>query len=149
MALQSNGQISIDDIFVELGYSSGHTDSSLSTATNLAQGSSTITNTPDLFSDWYSYSHCSDPFPNPPGSRTAAKIGPGIIKVAWGTNPDADNYTHRRSTNGSSWTNETTTSSLSYSTSLPTGNWYWQVRSNNCSGNSSWGNMSPYPFNLT
>lgn len=99
-------------------------------------------------SGFYGYSHCADPTPSTPASRTASDIGPGIISVGWASTTYADNYTHRRSTNGSSWTSTLTTSSTSYSTSIALGNWYWQVRANGCNGSSSYGNMSPYPVNI-
>jgi len=148
MALPGSGALSLNDINVELGNSSSSV-ASMDTMTAAAIGDSNITNQPDAVSDWYNYSHCIESVPSTPGSRTAADIGSAIIQVTWASVANADSYTHRRSTNGSTWTNETTTTSLSYSTSISPGNWYWQVRANNCAGSSSYGNMSPYPVNIT
>ena len=98
--------------------------------------------------DFYGLNQCGASTPAIPGSRTASEPFSGVIQVSWASVAAADDYTHRRSTNGSTWTNTLTTTSTSYSTSIASGNWYWQVRSNNCAGSSSYGNMSPYPINI-
>ena len=56
MVLPASGEISYNDINIELGNASGSAASMLS-MTNQALGSPTITNEPDAISDWYGYTH--------------------------------------------------------------------------------------------
>lgn len=143
MALPPSGQITFVQVCTELGISTINMNSR-----TMASSAIPAKSIPDGLNEFWGYAHCGDSTPAIPGSRTATRIQSGVISVSWASVSTADDYTHRRSTNGSTWTNTLTTTSTSYSTSIALGNWYWQVRSNNCAGSSSYGNMSPYPINI-
>lgn len=143
MALPASGQISLDDINVELGNSTG-SQASMDTMTAAAVGDSNITNEPDNTADWYSYAHETIPTA-PTGAATTYNSKFCTMTTVWNDNSDnEDGFRIERNANSAGFvflinkpagaTNHVEVVNASKSTNT----YQYRVRAYNGAGDSAW-----------
>ena len=111
MTLPASGQITYDQINVELGNTSGTEAANEAMIIASSGGPGSLYSPPDNISEWYGYTH-PPPAPNPPTNVTSSYFGKSqTITVCW-TNSTTSGSTHDvriyQSPTGWDYTNVTT-----------------------------------------